>query len=65
MVITAKSESGGTRPVLQSIIRCPHCGHRTKEKMPADACLYFYDCSACNAKLKPKLGDCCVFCSYG
>jgi hypothetical protein len=55
----------GTRPVLQSIITCPQCGHRTEEKMPPDACLYFYDCPACGAKLKPKLGDCCVFCSYG
>ena len=64
MVITAKS-AGETRTTMQSIITCPHCGRRTEEKMPTDACLYFYDCPACNAKLKPKVGDCCVFCSYG
>jgi hypothetical protein len=33
--------------------------------MPTNACLFFYDCLACDAKLRPKLGDCCVFCSYG
>jgi hypothetical protein len=55
----------GTRLLLQSIITCPQCGHRTKEKMPPDACLYFYDCPVCGTKLKPKIGDCCVFCSYG
>jgi hypothetical protein len=33
--------------------------------MPTDACQYFYDCPACGALLKPKPGDCCVFCSYG
>jgi hypothetical protein len=33
--------------------------------MPTDVCLFFYDCSQCNAQLKPKPGDCCVFCSYG
>ena len=33
--------------------------------MPTDSCLYFYDCKGCGAVLKPKPGDCCVFCSYG
>jgi hypothetical protein len=33
--------------------------------MPTDACQYFYDCKACGALLKPKHGDCCVFCSFG
>ena len=33
--------------------------------MPADACVYFYECPACRVVLKPKPGDCCVFCSYG
>ncbi|MEX1109067.1 MAG: GDCCVxC domain-containing (seleno)protein [Dongiaceae bacterium] len=48
----------------QSTITCPECGHRTLETMPADACQYFYDCTKCGALLKPKPGDCCVFCSY-
>jgi hypothetical protein len=33
--------------------------------MPTDACQYFYDCAHCGVRLKPKAGDCCVFCSYG
>jgi hypothetical protein len=33
--------------------------------MPTDACLYFYDCRECGARLKPLPSDCCVFCSYG
>lgn len=52
-------------PVLTSEITCPHCGARRTETMPTDACLYFYECPACGAMLKPKSGDCCVFCSYG
>ena len=55
----------GPQPILQSIITCPECGQRTTETMPTDACVYFYDCPACHARLKPKQGDCCVFCSYG
>ncbi|EHP38156.1 hypothetical protein OR16_38719 [Cupriavidus basilensis OR16] len=51
--------------LLQAIITCPHCGHRSAENMPTDACLWFYTCGDCNAVLKPKAGDCCVFCSYG
>jgi len=33
--------------------------------MPTDACQFFYDYSGCGTLLKPKPGDCCVFCSYG
>ncbi len=33
--------------------------------MPTDACLYFYECTGCHALLRPKAGDCCVFCSFG
>jgi len=48
-----------------STITCPHCGQRATEMMPTDACQFFYDCKSCGARLKPKAGDCCVFCSYG
>jgi hypothetical protein len=54
-----------SEPLLQSVITCPSCGHETEETMPTNACLFFYDCPHCNARLKPKNGDCCVFCSYG
>jgi len=50
---------------LQSTITCPECGHQKEETMPTDACQYFYECESCKAVLKPKKGDCCVFCSYG
>lgn len=33
--------------------------------MPLDACVVVHDCPACGARLTPKPGDCCVFCSYG
>jgi hypothetical protein len=50
---------------FKSTITCPNCGHQKTEAMPADACVYFYECENCKAKLKPGQGDCCVFCSYG
>jgi hypothetical protein len=53
------------RPILESTITCPKCGHRVEETMPTNACVFFYDCPACHARLKPLEGDCCVFCSYG
>ncbi|MBA2585892.1 MAG: MerC family mercury resistance protein [Chthoniobacterales bacterium] len=52
-------------PVLKSVITCPECGNSSEETMPTNACLFYYDCAQCGAKLKPKSGDCCVFCSYG
>ena len=33
--------------------------------MPEDACIYFYECKGCGELLRPRKGDCCVFCSYG
>jgi hypothetical protein len=50
---------------LQSTLTCPLCGHHATETMPTDACRFFYDCTGCGERLKPKPGDCCVFCSYG
>ena len=50
---------------LSSVLTCPGCGHAQAEIMPTDACIYFYDCTACGVTLKPKPGDCCVFCSFG
>jgi DNA-directed RNA polymerase subunit RPC12/RpoP len=51
--------------IEESVITCPHCGHKATERMPADACQFFYVCKGCGEKLKPLAGDCCVFCSYG
>lgn len=51
--------------VLQSEITCTECGYKKSEVMPTDACQYFYKCTNCETILKPKQGDCCVFCSYG
>ena len=51
--------------VLESVVTCPRCGHESKETMPSDACQFFYECAQCKTVLRPKDGDCCVFCSYG
>lgn len=48
-----------------SVLTCPDCQHRQREVMPTDACQFFYECKGCGALLRPKAGDCCVFCSYG
>ena len=52
-------------PVLESVLTCPQCGHAKRERMPTEACQFFYECEQCKAVLRPKLGHCCVFCSYG
>lgn len=50
---------------LLSTISCPECGHKQEESMPTDACQFFYECKSCMTVLKPKKGDCCVYCSFG
>jgi hypothetical protein len=52
-------------PVLRSTLTCPHCGRGTVETMPENACVFFHECAGCGVMLRPKPGDCCVFCSYG
>jgi hypothetical protein len=54
-----------TAPILQSTLTCPNCGHAKTETMPTDACRFFYECEQCHMVLRPKAGDCCVFCSWG
>ncbi len=53
------------KTVLESELVCPKCGHKSREVMPTNSCLYFYECKGCGELLKPNTGDCCVFCSYG
>ncbi len=50
---------------LKSILTCPECGHKKEETMSVDSCQFFYECTNCGKVLRPKEGDCCVFCSYG
>lgn len=52
-------------PIPDSVLTCPNCGAQHQERMPNDACQYFYQCANCHLVIKPKPGDCCVYCSYG
>jgi hypothetical protein len=51
--------------VLESVVTCPECGRRQAETMPVDACQVIYECRGCRAILRPRRGDCCIYCSYG
>jgi len=51
--------------VLESVLTCPECGWEKREVMPTQSCQFFYQCEMCMSVLRPKPGDCCVFCSYG
>ncbi|MGE0705278.1 MAG: GDCCVxC domain-containing (seleno)protein [Vicinamibacterales bacterium] len=51
-------------PELVAILTCPVCGSQKAETMPADRCIFFYECAACRSVFRPKPGDCCVYCSY-
>jgi len=53
------------KTIEQSELSCPECGFKEKITMPIDACQWFHECASCHVLLKPKTGDCCVFCSYG
>ena len=50
---------------LQSVITCPSCGYSREETMPTDACQFYWECPGCGELIRPRPGDCCVYCSYG
>lgn len=50
--------------VTKSTLTCPECDKTQLVEMPTNACQHFYKCVYCGKMLKPKEGDCCVFCSY-
>jgi hypothetical protein len=51
--------------ILESVLTCPNCDHAKRELMSTESCQFFYQCESCKALLRPKAGDCCVFCSFG
>ncbi|HEU5015768.1 MAG TPA: GDCCVxC domain-containing (seleno)protein [Roseiflexaceae bacterium] len=55
------------RPPVTTVttLHCPACGSAYEVTMPTDACQVVYQCPQCATVLRPKAGDCCVFCSYG
>lgn len=50
--------------ITKANLKCPKCGYLQEVEMPTNSCIYFYTCAHCGEILKPKAGDCCVFCSY-
>jgi hypothetical protein len=48
-----------------SVLTCPECAYSEAREMPTDACVFFHECANCGMVLRPKTGDCCVYCSYG
>jgi RimJ/RimL family protein N-acetyltransferase len=51
--------------IAVSTLACPFCGCRSTHDMPTDACQFFLECPICFQVIRPKPGDCCVFCSFG
>jgi hypothetical protein len=49
----------------QSVLQCPFCLRKMLLEMPVTACQYFFKCVYCHELIRPRKGDCCVFCSYG
>lgn len=50
--------------ITTATLTCPLCQFAQTVTMPTDACQFFYRCPHCQAVVRPKAGDCCVFCSY-
>ena len=60
----ATERTGKIVTVYEAVVTCPRCGTTTRELMPDNACQHFYRCPGCDETLRPREGDCCVFCSY-
>ena len=60
----AKKKAVTTMINLNATVTCPHCKANAAETMPTNRCQFFYECPNCHTVLRPKPGDCCVYCSY-
>jgi hypothetical protein len=59
-----KDHRKGMDIIMQSVVTCPRCGVRIQREMPTDACIVVFECDSCRVVLRPKSGDCCIFCSF-
>ena len=50
--------------ITKATITCPRCGFEQESEMPTDACQFFFQCVNCHSELRPREGDCCVYCSF-
>lgn len=50
---------------LICLVTCPSCLKSFEEIMPERFCNIQSNCKICNKTIKAKLGDCCIYCSYG
>ncbi len=48
-----------------SVVTCPHCQAFELVEIPTGFSQHLYRCPSCLVILKPKSGDCCIFCSFG
>ena len=49
---------------IRAKLTCPSCAYVEDVVMPKDSCQSFHECGSCMTFLKPRPGDCCVYCSY-
>lgn len=57
-------ESEGMEIKIKAKLTCPECGFIQDVEMPINACQFLYQCVNCQSILRPRKGECCVFCSY-
>ena len=64
---------GSLRCSTERIFPCVDCSSppRSPRRLASlrqtrtNACQFYYECERCRTLLRPKAGECCVFCSFG
>jgi hypothetical protein len=51
--------------ILKTVVKCPVCKFQKEETMKVGTHVVFYTCEECEATIKPRQNECCVYCSYG
>ncbi len=66
MLVFQRVDQRATRFVSIAVAARRQLGQRVLNPTQlADALALLYECVGCGALLRPKPGDCCVFCLYG
>lgn len=53
-----------SKVMLDAVLRCPFCLGEELLRMPENFCEILRPCRFCRRIIRPRPGDCCVYCSF-
>ncbi|HIH43410.1 MAG TPA: GDCCVxC domain-containing (seleno)protein [Candidatus Nanoarchaeia archaeon] len=46
------------------MVKCPHCGSRSRLEIPKDSIINSFECKKCGQKTITPIMKCCIICAF-